>query len=429
MGAPTPLNISVLGLWHLGCVTAACCAKHFVVTGLDFDEANIARLNSGRAPLFEPGLNELIAAGLASKKLTFTNDAKIACAGADILWLCYDTPVNDRDESDVDFVLTGLRQALPYLPKGAVVLVSSQLPVGTCRQLATEFPQFSFACSPENLRLGRALDAFEKAERIIVGIRDETSKPVLERLFGPFTSQIIFMRTESAEMVKHALNAFLALSITFINEIARLCEHVGADAKEVAVGLKSEPRIGPKAYLGPGGPFAGGTLARDVVTLAYLAKANGEKISVIPAIKQSNNLHRGWAFRRLQSRLGKLRGKTIAVLGLVYTTNTDTLRRSLAVELCKKLLAAGAKVTAFDPAVKQLPAELVGVRLASQIAGTVDGADAVVICTEWPQFRQVNWAAVVPRMRSRVFVDANRFLEKELKDLAQIEIFSVGSAK
>ena len=429
MGAPTPLNISVLGLWHLGCVTAACCAKHFVVTGLDFDEANIARLNSGRAPLFEPGLNELIAAGLASKKLTFTNDAKIACAGADILWLCYDTPVNDRDESDVDFVLTGLRQALPYLPKGAVVLVSSQLPVGTCRQLATEFPQFSFACSPENLRLGRALDAFEKAERIIVGIRDETSKPVLERLFGPFTSQIIFMRTESAEMVKHALNAFLALSITFINEIARLCEHVGADAKEVAVGLKSEPRIGPKAYLGPGGPFAGGTLARDVVTLAYLAKANGEKISVIPAIKQSNNLHRGWAFRRLQSRLGKLRGKTIAVLGLVYTTNTDTLRRSLAVELCKKLLAAGAKVTAFDPAVKQLPAELVGVGLASQIAGTVDGADAVVICTEWPQFRQVNWAAVVPRMRSRVFVDANRFLEKELKDLAQIEIFSVGSAK
>jgi UDPglucose 6-dehydrogenase len=429
MGASTPLNIAVLGLWHLGCVTAACCAKQFVVTGLDFDEANIARLNSGRAPLFEPGLNELIAAGLASEKLTFTHDAKVACAGADILWLCYDTPVNDRDESDVDFVLTGLRRALPYLPKGAVVLVSSQLPVGTCRQLEAEFPRFSFACSPENLRLGRALDAFEKAERVIVGIRDETAKPVLEKLFGPFTSQIIFMRTESAEMVKHALNAFLALSITFINEIARLGEHVGADAKEVAAGLKSEPRIGPKAYLGPGGPFAGGTLARDVVTLANLAKAKGEKISVIPAIKQSNNLHRGWAFRRLQSRLGRLRGKTIAVLGLVYTTNTDTLRRSLAVELCKKLLAAGAKVTAFDPAVKQLPAELVGVRLASQIAGMVDGADAVVVCTEWPQFRQANWAAMVPRMRSRVFVDANRFLEKELKALAQVEFISVGSTK
>jgi UDPglucose 6-dehydrogenase len=149
------------------------------------------------------------------------------------------------------------------------------------------------------------------------------------------------MRTESAEMVKHALNSFLALSITFINEIARLCEHTGADAKEVAAGLKSEPRIGPKAYLGPGGPFAGGTLARDVVTLTKLAEAKGEKISVIPAIKQSNDLHRGWAFRRLQSRLGDLRGKKIAILGLTYTTNTDTLRRSAAVELCQQLFESG----------------------------------------------------------------------------------------
>ena len=429
MGTPTPLNITVLGLWHLGCVTAACCAKHFHVKGLDFDAANIARLNSGQAPLHEPGLDELIRTGVESKKLSFTTDARSACASSDILWLCYDTPVNDRDESDTDFVLANLRQALPCLPKGALVLISSQLPVGTCRQLETEFPQFSFACSPENLRLGKALDAFEKAERIIAGVRNETAKPLLEKLFAPFTSQIIFMRTESAEMVKHALNSFLALSITFINEIARLCEHVGADAKEVAAGLKSEPRIGSRAYLGPGGPFAGGTLARDVVTLTNLAKANGEKVSVIPAIRQSNNLHRGWAFQRLQSRLGPLTGKTIAVLGLVYTTNTDTLRRSAAVELCKKLVAAGAAVKAFDPAVKQLPALLAKVRLVSQRAEAVAGADAVVVCTEWPQFRQGNWTDLVAATRGRVFVDANRFLEKELGNLAGIELLSVGRAK
>ena len=269
-------------------------------------------------------------------------------------WLM-DTPVNEEDESDVDSVLAILRQALTHLPPGALVLISSQLPVGTCAKMEKEFPQFHFACSPENLRLGKAIDAFEKAERVIVGIRDDTKKAVLEELFTPFTTQVLFMRTESAEMVKHALNSFLALSITYINEIARLCEHVGADAKEVAAGLKSEPRIGPKAYLGPGGPFAGGTLARDVVTLTKLAEANGEKISVIPAIKRSNDLHRGWAFRRLQSRMGKLRGKKIAVLGLTYTTNTDTLRRSAAVELCQQLLKAGTKVAAFDPAVKQLP--------------------------------------------------------------------------
>jgi UDPglucose 6-dehydrogenase len=428
MGASTSLNVTILGLWHLGCVTAACCAKHFHVTGLDFNAANVARLNSGQAPLHEPGLNELIADRLAIRRLSFTTDAKTACTNADILWLCHDTPVNENDESDVNFVLTDLRRVLPHLPKGALVLISSQLPVGTCKKLETQFSQFHLACSPENLRLGKALDAFEKAERVVVGIRDETLKPLLEKLFAPFTSQILFMRTESAEMVKHALNAFLALSITYINEIARLCELTGADAKEVSAGLKSEARIGPKAYLGPGGAFAGGTLARDVVTLTELADAKGEKISVIPAIKQSNDLHRGWAFRRLESRLGDLRGKTVAVLGLVYTANTDTLRRSGAVELCKKLLTAGANVAAVDPAVKQLPAELAKVQLIVQIADAVDGADAAVICTEWSQFRQADWAKMVPTMRRRIFVDANRFLEKELKNLAGVEHLSVGRA-
>jgi UDPglucose 6-dehydrogenase len=422
------MNVTILGLWHLGCVTAACCARHDQVVGLDFDADNIARLNRGKAPLAEPGLDELLAAGLASKKLSFTADPKIACAKADVLWLCYDTPVNENDESDVDSVLGNLRRALPCLPKGALVLISAQLPVGTCRKLEAGFPQFHFAYSPENLRLGKAIDAFEKAGRVVVGIRNDAKKPLLEKLFAPFTPQILFMRTESAEMVKHALNSFLALSITYINEVARLCEHVGADAKEVSAGLKSEPRIGPKAYLGPGGPFAGGTLARDVVILTQLAAANGEKISVIPAIKQSNDLHRGWMFRRLQSRLGDLRGKTIAVLGLTYTPNTDTLRRSAAVELCRSLLAAGAGVRAFDPAVKQLPAELAPVQLAAQIADAVKDADAAVVCTEWPEFRRVDWAKTVLTMRQRIFVDANRFLEKELKNLPGVEHLSVGRA-
>src|SRR5215469_7313885 len=375
-------KIVVLGLWHLGCVTAACCAKHFLVVGLDFDKENISKLNSGKAPLFEPGLDELIAAGIASKKLSFMTNPEGACAGADILWLCYDTPVNENDESDTAFVLANLRKVLFDLPKGALVLISAQLPVGTCRELEKEFPQFHFAYSPENLRLGKAIDSFEKADRVIVGIRDESKKKELEKLFAPFTRQILFMRTESAEMVKHALNSFLALSIAFINEIARLCERVGADAKEVSLGLKSEPRIGPKAYLGPGGPFAGGTLARDVVSLTKLATAKGETISVIPAIKQSNDLHRGWALRRLQSRLGDLRGKNIRVLGLTYTTNTDTLRRSAAVELCKKLLDVGAKVMAFDPAVKSLPPELSKASLAGDVGSALTGADAAVICME-----------------------------------------------
>ena len=423
------MNITVLGLWHLGSVTAACCARHFQVTGLDFDEELVAGLNQGGAPLLEPGLNELLGAGLAAKRLRFTHDAKDACATADVLWLCYDTPVNDHDESDVALVLERLRRALPHLAAGALVLVSSQLPVGTVRALETEFPQFHFACSPENLRLGKALEAFEKAERVVVGIRSDARRALLEQLFQPFTPQVIFMRTESAEMVKHALNSFLAVSITFLNEIARLCEHTGADAKEVSAGLKSDIRIGPKSYLGPGGPFAGGTLARDVVTLSKLAADKRETVFVLPAIKCSNDEHRSWALRKLQSRLGDLRGRSIAVLGLVYTPNTDTLRRSAAVELCQQLLTAGARVRAFDPVVKTLPEELGGAALSTSLAAALERADAAVVCTEWPLFREAAWPALAGTMHQpAVVVDANRFLEAALKSIPAVEHLSVGRA-
>lgn len=422
------MHITVLGLWHLGSVTAACCAKHFDVTGLDFHDAVVGNLQQGKAPLFEPGLNELIVEGLKKNSLRFTGDAKTACATADVLWVCYDTPVNDNDESDTEFVLERIRRALTHLPSEALVLISSQLPVGTCSQLEKKFPQFQFACSPENLRLGKAVDAFEKAERVIVGIRTDAKRALLEQIFKPFTAQILFMRTESAEMVKHALNSFLAVSITFINEIARLCEHAGADAKEVAAGLKSEPRIGPRAYLGPGGPFAGGTLARDVVTLTKLGANFGESLQLIPAIKQSNDEHRGWALRQLQSRLGDMSNKTIAVLGLVYTPNTNTLRRSNAVELCQQLNASGACVQAFDPAITKTSPELIDVKLVHSVEAALEQADAVVICTEWPQFREVDWTKAVAKMRRALLVDANRFLEKPLQGVAGVEHISVGRA-
>jgi len=235
----------------------------------------------------------------------------------------------------LDFVLANLRRALPHLPTGALVLISAQMPVGTCHTLEKEFPQFHFACSPENLRLGKAIDAFEKAERVVVGIRKRREKPVLEKLFAPFTPQILFMRTESPRC-EARLNSFLALSITFINEIARLCERVGADAKEVSAGLKSEPRIGPKAYLGPGGPFAGGTLARDVVTLTGSPVRTAKKF---PSFRPSSRerFASRWALRDC-NRGSAIAWKEIAVLGLTYTTNTDTLRRSAAVELCRNLL-------------------------------------------------------------------------------------------
>jgi len=240
------MNIAVLGLWHLGCVTAACLARHHRVTGLDFDEPVLANLRSGRAPLHEPGLDALLAAGLASGNLIFTSDAT-AAAAVDVLWVCYDTPVDADDNSDLDWVHARLARVLPGLHPGTVVLVSSQLPVGSCARLANLHPQLHLASSPENLRLGKAIDAFEKPARIVVGTSSPAARVVLEQMLTPLGAPLVWMRTESAEMVKHALNSFLALSVAYINEVAILSESAGADAQEVAAGLKSDPRIGPRA--------------------------------------------------------------------------------------------------------------------------------------------------------------------------------------
>ena len=420
------MNITVAGLWRLGAVTAACCSRHFSVTGFDPNPDTIDQLNQGVPPLFEPELSERIRAGFDLSQLRFTASPKDACASADILWVTFDTPVDDHDQSDVASVQHHLQPCLRNLPENALVVISSQLPVGTCRDLESEYPNLHFACSPENLRLGRAIESFEKADRVVVGLRNQSKQPLLQTLFNPFTSKILWMRTESAEMVKHSLNSFLALSITYINEIASLCEQTGADAGEVSAGLKSDPRIGAKAYLRAGGPFSGGTLARDVVTLNQIATRNEQTIPLLAAIKQSNDHHRGWNLRRLTSQLSGLSGKTIALLGLTYTPNTDTLRRSAAVELCNKLLDAGASVTAFDPAVKKLPDDLSQVKLTPNIQDALCQADAVVISTEWPEFKQAHWEDLLLTMRQPVVIDPNRFLEKELKNIPGVDYLYVG---
>lgn len=415
------MRVVVAGLWHLGCVTAACTAKEFDVVGLDFDEEVVAGLNGGRAPIGEPGLDALIGDGMANGRLRWSTDAMEAGTGADLLWVCWDTPVDADDVADVEWVIERVRRAVVGLQDGAVVLVSSQVPVGTCARLAEEIPRLRWACSPENLRLGKAIAAFSEADRAIIGCEDR-DRDLLGKLFAPFAKEVIFMRVASAEMVKHGLNAFLALSITFINEIGRLCELTGADAGEVSLGLKSDVRIGKRAYLGAGGPFAGGTLARDVVALSELGEARGESLEVIPAIKRSNDRHRGWAFGALERELGGLEGKRVAVLGLVYTVGTNTLRRSAAVELCQKLVAAAVDVRAFDPAVEELPRELSAVTLAGSVGEALAGVDAAVVCTGWPEFRQIDWSGA--GMRGDVVVDADGFLG----DVAGLRCVSVGKA-
>ncbi len=422
------MNIVVLGLWHLGCVTAACCAEHFPVVGLDYDEPVVAGLREGKAPLFEPGLDDLLGQGLAGGRLRVVLGAdEAALAAADVLWVCYDTPVDDNDVADVPYVLARLEKCLPALRPGAVVLISSQIPAGTCRALEANHPGVDFACSPENLRLGKALDIFRHPGRIVAGVRTPAARAKLAPLFTPFCDEVLWMSPESAEMTKHGINAWLALSVTFANELARLCEALGADAREVERGLRSEERIGQKAYIRPGGSFAGGTLARDVVALTKLAKETGENTAIFPAILAGNDAHKDWALGRVRTLLGTLAGKTVAVLGLTYKPGTDTLRRSGAVELAVKLLAAGARVRCYDPVVKALPPNLAGAALSASLEETVAGADAAVVATEWPQIKEAAWTALLPTMRRALIVDANGFLRLPPDAAPGVEYLAVGT--
>lgn len=412
------MKVCIQGLWHLGSVTAACLASvgHEVV-GWDTDQNVVNELNKGKAPLFEPGLDDLLKAGIANDCLRFTMAIPDAITDAEILWVTFDTPVDENDVADVEFVLCRIKSVLPILADGTVVLVSSQIPVGSIRNLEAFVrenlanKQISFACSPENLRLGKALEVFLKPDRIVVGVRADDTRCKLEQLLLPITDRIEWMSVESAEMTKHAINAFLATSVTFANEIAAICEFVGADAKEVERGLKTEMRIGPKAYLSPGGPFAGGTLARDIEFLE--AESRGKKLitPLLSSVRASNDEHKNWVRRKLLEIFPVLKGVKVAIWGLTYKPGTDTLRRSLAVELCDWLIKQGAVVHVHDPVVRELPEHWSG-RVVSHALSldAVAGADVLVVGTEWPEFREaaLQLSAGNPNL---VVIDANRHLQ------------------
>jgi UDPglucose 6-dehydrogenase len=426
------MKLAVFGLWHLGSVTAACTAAAGISTvSIDLDQARVARLAKGEPPLYEPGLAALIRSGLGSGTLAFSSDVAAASA-ADVVWVCHDTPVDEEDRADVDAVLRQTETLFPHLKDRTVVLVSAQLPVGSVAMLERSFASqacgrtISFACSPENLRLGRAIEVFRNPGRIVVGIRDERSRVILEPLLGKFCNSLIWMSVESAEMVKHGLNSFLATSVTFANELATVCEQVGADAAEVEKGLRSDPRIGPGAYLRPGRAFAGGTLARDVQFLRHLAQEHGLALPVIEGVIESNRQHGEWAYRQLRRRLNPLSGRTIGILGLAYKPGTSTLRRSPSIDLIRALLKDGVHVQAFDPHVPSLPEELRPVRLCPDARSAASGAEALVVSNESPEFRELSADDLAKAMKGHVVIDPGRFLSATLEADERLSLVSVG---
>jgi UDPglucose 6-dehydrogenase len=291
------------------------------------------------------------------------------------------------------------------------------------------FPQKScqFAYSPENLQLGKAIEIFKNSERIIVGCESDRVRQLLQPLLENFTRQVVWLSIESAEMVKHGVNAFLATCVTFANELAIVCERVGANAADVERALRLEPRIGPRAYIRPGAAFAGGTLARDIVFLNAIASREGLHLPLIGGVLPSNQAHKHWPVRRIVERLGGVSGRTVAVLGLAYKPGTDTLRRSSSIELCRELSSLGASVRAFDPAIHDLPDEFKPfVTLAASAKAALSGADAAIVATEWPEFRSIDLATWLDAMRGPLICDPNGFLAKTFEGAPQLSYMSVG---
>ena len=428
------MRICVLGLWHLGSVTAAgLAALGHQVIGLDFDEQRILDLSKGIAPLFEPGLEDLIRQGLSTGNLRFSSMIEHATQNVDVLWVAYDTPVDDDDNADTGFVMAQIERALAGMNEDVVVLVSSQLPVGSVRrleQLAASNGggrRLRIAYSPENLRLGSAVSDFLHPGRIVVGIRSPLDKELLRRLFSSITESIEWMSVESAEMTKHAINAFLATSVVFANELAAICESVGADAKEVERGLKSEGRIGPRAYLSPGAAFAGGTLARDIAFLARTAREHEVNTPLLSSVLPSNDNHKHWVQQKLRALFDDLSQTTIAVWGLTYKPGTDTLRRSLSVELCDWMIRQGAAIHVHDPMAKDLPQHWCGaVKRYDQPVAALQGAHALIMATEWPIYRTISsdqWNQCSDRL---VVLDANRFLPNLAAAGGRLKYLAVG---
>lgn len=426
------MKVAVCGLWHLGCVTAACLADAgFTTLGYDPDKHLIKQLQTGHAPLHEPMLDETLQANL-DLNLKFTSLAQELVA-AEIIWITFDTPVDDDDHADVDAVKNEIYKLFRYISSDACILISSQLPVGTTRELInyakTHYPDkpFHFAYSPENLRLGKALEVFRHPDRVIMGIETQTKQILLQNLFRPFTEQLLWMSIESAEMSKHALNAFLATSVVFINEIAALCEQVGADAREVEQSLKSEARIGQKAYLRPGGAIAGGTLARDVNYLVSSAQKHGIAVPFLSALLTSNQAHKTWAAKRLSMLHHQLAGKTITVLGLTYKSGTSALRRSSAIEMCQYLSQQGAKVQAYDPLVSELPIEFANfIQLHKSIPAALKDSDATLINSDCSEFKALSADEILSEVNNAFILDANGYLEKTLGTDNRIKYLTVG---
>ena len=415
-------NVCVMGLWHLGSVTSACLANlGYNVIGIDKDNTVVENLQKGKAPIFEPGLDDLIKKNIDNKKLQFITDTKTAISSADFVLLTIDTPVDDNDRVDLSSVYDAINEISTHLSNRTIIIVQSQVPVGTCSEfikiITKKRPDlvFGLAYCPENLRLGKAIELFEKPDRIIIGADDNETANRVSKFFNIVDCPKITMDLKSSEMTKHSINAFLATCISFINWIGMISEEVGADPKMVSEGLRSESRIDRVLPLRPGLGFAGGTLGRDLRILEQLSNKLEIKPNLTEDILKINYEQNILVVKKLLKLFNTLEGVKICIFGLTYKAGTNTLRRSNSIEIINELIKVNAEVNAYDPVIPSVDTiTSKKFHLYNSPYSAAEETSALLIFTDWPEFKELDYKKIYAKMKKPMVIDMKNFLDEDI---------------
>ena len=415
------MNITVVGTGYVGLVVGACLAETGnAVTCADVDRGKIDGLKQNVLPIYEPGLDEYVERNQKQRRLVFTTDIPNAVQSADVVFIAVGTPPDEDGSADLRHVLAVAEQIGLNMRRELVIVTKSTVPVGTAAKVATavgEHAKFAFhMCSnPEFLKEGAAIEDFMRPDRVVIGVDSDHARSVMAELYAPFVrtgKPIIFMDIPSAEMTKYAANAMLATRISFMNEIANLCERVGADVDNVRKGIGSDGRIGP-AFLFPGPGYGGSCFPKDVKALVRTARDCEVPLRVLGAVEEANDLQKHRLFEKLTSVVGTVKGKRIAIWGLSFKPNTDDMREAPSLVLIDALLKAGAQVTAHDPVAMHETERRIGKTIAYAENGydALEGADALVVVTDWNEYRHPDFGRMKRALKTPVVVDGRNLYD------------------
>lgn len=439
------MKITVIGTGYVGLVTGTCLSDVGIeVTCIDIDQTKIDGLKNGILPIYEPGLGEVVKRNYSKGRLNFSTNLAEAIQDSQAVFIAVGTPPGDDGSADLKYVLAVANEIGKTMTNYMVVVTKSTVPVGTSEKVrhaitnALELRdvdyRFDVASNPEFLKEGAAIEDFMKPDRIVVGVDSEVARKVMESIYHPFTLNghpVIFMDIPSAEMTKYAANAMLATKISFMNDIANLCEKMGADVNKVRKGIGSDPRIGNK-FIYPGIGYGGSCFPKDVKALARMGRENGHAMRILEAVEAVNDAQKRVLFDKINTYFGgALKGKTIAFWGLSFKPNTDDMREAPSLVLAKLLLDAGAILRVYDPVAMEEAKQYLGdtIIYCEEDMEAVQGADALALITEWTEFRVPNWEKVGCAMKKKVVFDGRNLYRRETVSGAGFDYYGIGMSE